>query len=228
MQGGEENSNGNTAGSLTVTQHAVLIGSILGDGTIRRQRGKKNALFEVNHSLAYKPYVDWKFSKFSEYVRTPPKPRKGNGKRVAYRFTTRSLLIFTDYYLKFYENGKKLIPLDLKLTPLALAVWYMDDGSISRNACYLNTQQFRIEEQERLCEILSKDFGIDSKLNKDKSYYRIRVTSEGTEILFRIIDPYVHECFRYKLGNDPVTTDPKGEAGIMIPATRHLLLPKTD
>ena len=36
-------------GSLTSTQHAILIGSLLGDGTLRKQGHRTNALFEVNH-----------------------------------------------------------------------------------------------------------------------------------------------------------------------------------
>ena len=101
---------GNTVGSLTPTQHAVLVGSILGDGTLRRQGKMRriNALFEVNHCLQCREYVDWKWLHFQEYVLTPPKARKGNGKRVAYRFTTRSLPVFTNYYEWFYKDGKKM------------------------------------------------------------------------------------------------------------------------
>jgi len=73
---------------------------------------------------------------------TKPKARKSNGERIAYRFTTRSLPIFTEYYKWFCRNGKKKIPSDLILDARILAVWFMDDGSKSRNAFYLNTQQF--------------------------------------------------------------------------------------
>lgn len=45
---------GNTVGSLTPTQHAVLVGSLLGDGTLRKQEGKRNALLEVNHASSLK------------------------------------------------------------------------------------------------------------------------------------------------------------------------------
>src|SRR5256885_899260 len=47
---------GNTVGSLSATQHSVLVGSLLGDGTLRIQgRGtrRKNALLEVNHSAQF-------------------------------------------------------------------------------------------------------------------------------------------------------------------------------
>ena len=203
---------GNTAGSLTIIQHAILVGSLLGDGTLRKQGTRLNALLEVNHALHSKEYVDWKWKHFQEYVTTPPKARLGNGTRVAYRFTTRSLPSFTNYYQWFYKDGKKIVPRDLILDPIALAVWFMDDGSRSRSACYLNTQQFTLKDQKFLQNLLRKKFGIQSALNRDKQYRRLRITTQSTRTLVDIIRPFVLSCFRYKLGDDPVTTDPKGKA----------------
>lgn len=203
---------GNTVGSLTSVQHAVLVGSLLGDGTLRRQGTRTNALLEVNHAEHFREYVDWKWRHFQEYVSTQPKARLGNGARVAYRFTTRSLPIFTNYYNWFYENRKKIIPRDITIDPVALAVWFMDDGSRSRSACYLNTQQFSLEDQEFLRDLLDGTFGIQSALNRDKKYMRLRITTASTKTLVDIIRLHVIPCLRYKLGDDPVTTDPKGES----------------
>src|SRR4051794_34799212 len=50
---------GNTVGSLSEVQHAIVIGSLLGDGSMRC---KTNALLEINHSIHQRSYVDWKFS----------------------------------------------------------------------------------------------------------------------------------------------------------------------
>ena len=203
---------GNTVGSLTSIQHAILVGSLLGDGTLRKQGTRINALFEVNHAIHSKDYVDWKWQHFQAYVSTPPKSRKGNGLRVAYRFTTQSLPIFTSYYVWFYKNRRKVVPQDLVLDPIALAVWFMDDGSRSRSACYFNTQQFSREEQEFLQNLFLETYGIESALNRDKQYLRLRITTESTKRLVDLIRPHVLPCFRYKLSDDPVTTYPKGEA----------------
>ena len=167
---------------------------------------------EVNHAWQARDYVDWKYAIFQSYVLSAPKCRQGNGSRVAYRFTTQSLPVFTEYYNWFYKNRKKFVPQDLILDPLMLAVWFMDDGSKSRSACYLNTQQFSLTDQKLLQHILMRDFGIESTLNRDKQYLRLRITTKATVRLTKIISPYVLPYFRYKLSNDPVTTDPKGEA----------------
>lgn len=205
---------GNTVGSLNQVQKSVLVGSILGDGTLRKAKGKKNALFEANHAYRYKEYVDWKYQILKEFVLTIPKMRLSNGNRIAYRFTTRSLPIFTEFYDEFYIDNKKIVPSTLTLDALALAVWFMDDGSKSYNSIYLNTQQFNIEEQNFLLVLLKHQFNLIGTLNKDKIYFRIRLTVESTKVFKQLINPYVLPIFRYKLDDDPVTTDPKGE-GLM-------------
>ena len=101
-------------GSLNQVQNSVLLGSLLGDGTLRKSLGKLNALFEVNHTIKQKDYVDWKYEQLKLFVLTKPKARKGNGNRIAYRFTTRSLPPFTELYHRFYVNNRKIVPPDLQ------------------------------------------------------------------------------------------------------------------
>lgn len=198
-------------GSLNQVQSSVLNGTLLGDGSLRLAKGKLNALLEVNHSVNQKFYVDWKYEQFKEFVLTGPKARNGNGWRIAYRFTTQSLPIFTSQYQRFYVKNKKIVPDDLILDPLALAVWFMDDGSKSRTAVYLNTQQFSIEDQYKLVNLLYNQFGLQGNLNKDKQYHRIRLNTESTRRFKKIVVPYILSKFNYKLGDDPVTTDSKEE-----------------
>jgi hypothetical protein len=160
-------------------QHSVIIGTLLGDGAMRC---KTNALLEINHSAKQRRYVDWKYEQLIGLVGTPPRQRQGNGGRVAYRFVTRSLPELTPYYQLFYELHRKRVP-SVELSPLALAVWFMDDGSRSRSAVYLNTQQFGHDCQSLLLELLDRQWGIRGSLNRDKSYRRIRLSVDGTRRL---------------------------------------------
>jgi hypothetical protein len=186
---------GNTVGSLSEVQHAIVIGSLLGDGSMRC---KTNALLEINHSVHQRSYVDWKFGHLAELVATPPKERMGNGGRIAYRFVTRSDPVLTPYYRLFYADGRKRVP-TLELDPLALAVWFMDDGCRSRNAVYLNTQQFDAQGQKMMLGLLRNQWGLEATLNRDKSYYRIRISVDATKRLARLIKPYLLPQLRYKL-----------------------------
>jgi hypothetical protein len=167
---------GNTVGSLSGVQRSVVIGSLLGDGAMRC---KTNALLEFNHSAAQRSYVDWKYQQLAELVATPPKLRAGNEGRMAYRFVTRSVSAMTPYYKAFYGNGRKEIPL-IELDDLALAVWFMDDGCRSRRAVYLNTQQFDVKSQIRVIEMLQEQWGLQATLNRDKTYYRVRLSVAST------------------------------------------------
>jgi recombination protein RecA len=186
---------GNAVGSLSEVQHAIVIGSLLGDGSMRC---KTNALLEINHSVHQRSYVDWKFGHLADLVATPPRERSGNGGRVAYRFVTRSVPALTPYYRLFYREGRKRVP-TLELVPLALAVWFMDDGCRSRNAVYLNTQQFDERSQRTMLELLQEQWGLDATLNRDKSYHRIRISVAATRRLANLIGPYVLPELRYKL-----------------------------
>jgi len=186
---------GNTVGSLSEVQRQIIVGSLLGDGAMRC---KTNALLEVNHSVNQSSYVDWKYGHLADLVRTPPRARRSNGGRVAYRFVTRSLPELTPYFRLFYEGGSKRIP-EFELTRLVLAVWFMDDGSRSRSSVYLNTQQYDEMSQALVLRLLREQWGIEGTLNRDKTYYRIRISVAGTKRFAGLIDPYLLPEFRYKL-----------------------------
>jgi recombination protein RecA len=185
----------NVVGSLTEVQHSIVIGSLLGDGAMRC---KANALLEINHCFEQRAYVDWKYRHLIDLVGTAPKARTGNGSRVAYRSTTLSRSELTPYHASFYGGGVKSIPA-LELTPLALAVWFMDDGSKSYRTVYLNTQQFDVPSQERIEAQLQSQFGIRVSLKRDKIYYRLRMAVESVSRFRRIIDPHLLKEFTYKL-----------------------------
>jgi hypothetical protein len=186
-------------GSLTQEQKSIIIGSILGDGYLRIVSGRKNAFLEINHSISEREYVDWKYLKLKNLVRNPPKQRKGKGRRIAYRFFTRQHPELTELYRKFYRNGKKIIP-ELKLDPLMIAVWFMDDGSKCGKDYYLNCQRFDRASQRRLIKILKKQYGILVSLNRDKEYHRIRIKRQSQEKFKRLIEKYLIPSMRYKLG----------------------------
>jgi hypothetical protein len=199
---------GNTVGSLTQLQRSVIIGSLLGDGCLRTFPGRKNALLEINHSYRQKEYVDWKYNLLKDVSAAPPKARKGNGSRIAYRFYSRQLLEFTEYYKLFYRKGRKIIPDNLVLDPIALAVWYMDDGSRCRDSdVYFNSQQFGIVDQNKMIQALSR-LGLYSKLNKDKRYYRIRLLKSSIPRLCELLRDIIPPSMKYKLSYNPVETQP--------------------
>ena len=187
-------------GSLTQFQNSLIIGSILGDGYVRIMPGRKNAFLEINHSANQKEYVDWKYEMLRDVCRSSPKLRKGNGKRLAYRFYTRQLKAITDLYKDFYRNGRKIIPENLNIDPIVLAVWYMDDGSKCGDGnFYLNSQQFDLNGQKNLVSAL-RNVGLCVTVNKDKIYYRLRFARSSVSKLKEIIGKTIIPSMRYKIG----------------------------
>lgn len=186
---------GNPVGSLTESQKSIIVGCLLGDGYMRC---KTNAHLQITHSLKQKQLVDWKYKNLKNMVKTPPSYYFNNG-RHCYRFFTRSLKRLTPFYKKFYKKGKKIIPKDIQITNLALAVWFMDDGSKSYNTVYLNTQQFDKKSQEILKNFLYSKWKIKSTFNKDKKYLRLRIRVESIEKFKSLIDPFIIDSFRYKI-----------------------------
>src|SRR3990167_1104893 len=187
----------NTVGSLTKVERQIVVGSLLGEGYMRIMPARSDAFLEINHSQKAKAYVDYKFESLKRLCRTAPKERATNEDRVAYRFFTRQHKAFTDLYHQFYRQGKKRIPIDVVLDPVILAVWYMDDGSKSRDRdVYLNTQQFSIADQKRLLYLL-REMGIKARLNKDKKYYRVRLLKESIPDFMKIISSHVCSSMEY-------------------------------
>lgn len=189
----------NTAGSLSQIQKSVIIGSLLGDGYLRIIPGRQNAFLEVNHSFSQKEYVDWKYSILEDITVSAPKRRVIGDVRIAYRFYTKQHPEITQLYEIFYKGGVKIIPDNIHITPLSLAVWFMDDGSKCRTSdVYLNTQQFDHCDQMKLIDIL-KEFNLEARLNKDKTYTRIRFMKSSLEEFRRLVSPHITPSMKYKI-----------------------------
>ena len=142
----------------------------------------------------------------SSVCKSGPTFRKGNGTRTAYRFTTRQHPELTELQTLFYQNGAKRVPRSVVLSPMMLAVWFMDDGSRCRASdVYLNTQQFVREDQE-YCLALLASLGIDASLNRDKEYWRIRIKKDSLSRFFAAIRKFIIPAMTYKLNHDPVET----------------------
>nr|AHW52535.1 hypothetical protein [Rhizophagus sp. DAOM 213198] len=89
--------------------------------------------------------------------------RKGtNGQiRYSYRFRTYTYSSFNWIYEEFYPkvNKRKVIPriIDQYLSPLALAVWIMDDATLYKNkGLRFCTNCFTLKEVQYLASVLEK------------------------------------------------------------------------
>ena len=201
---------------LTKEENDILIGSLLGDGCLRIMWRCKFPVFSVSHGESQKDYVLWKYEKLKKWIKTPPwreeriYHKDRSRKTFSWRFQTLSNEAFSDLYNTFYKNKKKIIPENIELllkdSPLALAVWLMDDGNKNQQAVFLNTQSFSLSEQYRLARALNDIYGFNVTVNshsksKGIELYRIRISTESTKKLKDILKNYLLSSFYYKIPN---------------------------
>lgn len=118
--------------SLTKLQNELLVGSLLGDANLHRNATSKFAHLKIERSSKDLEYLKYQFdilkplckSGCKEYVR-----QDGSGSSCY--FITRSYKILDELYREWYPNGKKIVPSNIELTPLIIAIWLCDDGCIS-------------------------------------------------------------------------------------------------
>lgn len=198
---------------LTKEQRSLIIGSLLGDGTMRIGKSAKNANFKIEHGLKQKEYVEWKYNLLKSFVFTEPK--------LSYRYTEDSVKypkswwfrtirhpiltkIYNEFYLgDDYRTGRKIIPKSLikNINPLALAVWIMDDGSFSKGRMDISTYSFTFSEINFLKDCLKTLFKLESSFYKDRDIgYRMYFSKKETDALIQIINPYIIKSMRYKIG----------------------------
>lgn len=109
---------------------------------------------------------------------------------------------FSELRARFYTGSIKVVPIEYVaelLSPLALAVWIMDDGSADGNALRINTQSFTPEENQGLTAILRDRYGLRATLNRDKDAFRLRIASSDRDNLTQLLEPYILPDLRYKL-----------------------------
>lgn len=188
---------------LNKLQREVLIGTLLGDSTIPKQKSNNyNVKFE--QSIKNKEYIDHLYLIFKDWVGTGPKIRniKGGGAndRQSVWFRTYKHEFFKYYYDIFYDGGKKKVPKNIKnlMTPRVIAYWFMDDGTKTISGYILNTQGFILEDQEFLVDVL-KDLGLVCNLWRDKNSFKIYIMAESKWVFTDLVSSYVLECFYYKL-----------------------------
>ncbi len=189
---------------ITPRQRSVIVGTLLGDGHLETQNNGRTYRLKIEHSIVQKEYVDQLFQELKPLVRTAPhvKKREGND---SYWFTTYSLGQLRFYGQQFYPKKKKIVPkiVNRFLDPLALAVWFMDDGSYKsqRHSTFIfHTLGYQKKELERVVDVLKKKFGIVTCLHRQKSKWRLYIKSDSAQKFVDVVRPHIIPSMEYKLG----------------------------
>ncbi|HTV11130.1 MAG TPA: recombinase RecA [Acidimicrobiales bacterium] len=200
---------------LSDFQWQVLLGGLMGEGALSGTRAALSARFRFGHGAKQEVYADWKASLFANLLpcRTtnskgavfydlPPLPELGELREAV--------------YVAGKVAGKKVLSEDFlkALTPLSLAIWYMDDGHYSNRSKNLQacTAQGsgRIEicveaieptSRDRLARYLADTWRV-------RPHLRLAGTAKKAVLVFpkdeaakfqALIAPFVHPSMEHKL-----------------------------
>lgn len=195
---------------LSRTEKQVLLGGILGDGSVKKYKNYKTARYAFRHSEIQSEYFYWKARELKNLASensTHVQERNSAGNRML-RFQTLALPSIESIYLVTTENNEKSIRREWlnKLDPLGLAVWWMDDGSLIGNTTkgVFCTDSFSYEEQVILQRYLAEEWDIEVRIKPVKGregHNRLHLTSvRELKKLLRVIIPVIPvESMLYKV-----------------------------
>lgn len=183
---------------LSEPQREILIGSILGDAYIT-----KSGKIRFEQSAKHKEYLFW-LKNILDSVSYAGAPRhisryykKYETYYVSFRFSSRQY--FKEWRSYFYPQDKKIFPSDLDLTPLMLAVWYMDDGCWTGSKALLSIEGFDNQSQQFIQYALHTQYGIETCIGKNR---KLVIRKKHHERFFGLIKPHIVACMMYKI---PIT-----------------------
>ena len=94
--------------------------------------------------------------------------------------------------------------MDTYLSPLALAVWMMDDGTSFKNKGFkFCTDSFTLKEIQYLTLVLKNKYNLESSIHKSglNNQYNIYIPKSSFKHLIKIVSPHFHPTMYYKIIN---------------------------
>jgi uracil-DNA glycosylase family 4 len=189
---------------LSEVAEEIVTGSLLGDGSIPRN----NAHLQLIHSAAQEEYLRLKAGALTELTPTigsyAATAVKGGRRYPVVSCRTRASRALQVVRERFYPGGgKKHVPPDLRLTPLAAAIWFLDDGYTKQKSGSLGLSEiaahsFVGDGIGTLVQGLRDELGIEGYL-RDSSPGRIHFGSDASRHLSAMVAPYTPPSMRYKL-----------------------------
>jgi recombination protein RecA len=198
---------------LSDQQVQVVIGALMGDGNLSpNQRDRSGTRFRMGHGVKQAEYLNWKTSLLGNIGHS----RTVNAKGAVFADFTPLPELAELHDAVYFGDGKKHLTWEYlkSLTPLALAIWYMDDGSFTvrskgvqeRTAGGTGRIEIVVEamspgSRDRLVKYLRDTHKLDVKLISKgaRQVSAILFTTAASEKFQKLVAPYVHPSMDYKL-----------------------------
>lgn len=192
---------------------SIIFGTLLGDGHAElrsKGNGTRITFYQEGSHISYLLWLHQLIADlgycstnlFGPSIQTRL-GQKGLVRKVI-RFRTWTYSSFNWIHDSWYVNGVKTVPSCIGdfLSPIALAIWIMDDGCKSGSGLKLASNSFSYSECLFLVKVLYDNFNIKASVQsagKDNQFC-IYIWKESMPVLRFIVLPYVHSSMKYKLG----------------------------
>ncbi len=200
-----------TSQLLSDTQWQLILGGLMGDGALSPSRSGNGARFRWGHGAKQTAYGDWKASMLANLTVS----RSTNPAGAVFH-DVQPLPELAELREAVYVGGKKVFSEDYvkQLTPLSLAVWYMDDGCFTLRSKGVQARteggSGRIEicveamtpdTRARLVAYLADTWGIEATLRAVGAGQKavLQFPTGETAKFQALIAPFVHPSMEYKL-----------------------------
>ena len=196
-----------TNGPHNIDIYSLIFGSLLGDSYGEKRNGSTRFILQQEESNV--SYLMW----FHKYLSTrgycsPKKPKLEtrigpNGKvRFFSRVRTYSFASFNWIYDAFYSDSTKCLPKDESwtlLTPLALAVWIMDDGTPVGAGLNIATNAFKEEDVLFLCDVLNNKYNLYARPHRCRHQFVVYIPKGGMPQLGHLVSAHMVPSMHRKL-----------------------------
>jgi len=197
---------------LSDQQWQVILGGLMGDSALSPSKSGHAARLRWEHGAKQEAYADWKRSMLGNIP-----VAKSSDDRGAVFYDSKPLAELSELRRVMYLTGdrKTLTSEYLKaLTPLALAVWFMDDGCFTVRSKGLQArtksgsgrveicvEAFTEGSQERLAEHLRDEYDLDVQIRHagKRGMAVLSFTTAASVKFLEMVASYVHPSMDHKL-----------------------------
>ncbi len=187
-------------------QQQVIVGALLGDSSLQKSPSER-AILKFGHMYKQTEWLKLKTDSLAGISFSERLDKAYKQTKESHRAWSKTSAYFGDLYKDWYPEHKKIVPRNIKLTPLTLATWYLDDGTLSGRRLHLYTLGFGLEDVRYLQKCLKEQQNVVARVRettKRQSYLEIsngrgEDTHHSFDRFMEIIAAYVPESMRYKL-----------------------------
>lgn len=176
----------------------IVLGSLLGDGSLIISKNYRRARFEFRHSIVQKEYFFWKVKELNEISREKSfrlQPADGWSKNKKLHFGSAVSDFLTDIHRLTHQGNIFVIRRKWlsNLSAVSLLVWWLDDGSLVKNSRQgvFCTEGFKRHSIVKLSKYMKQTWDIETHVARRGKYYQLRIYStEELKKFLRIILPH--------------------------------------